>query len=447
MIGTGYVGLVSGTCFAELGFETVCVDKNPQKIETLNNGGVPIFEPGLDELIKRQVEGKRLSFTTDVASAVQQADIVFIGVGTPTSADGMSTDLSYVESAAKDIAENLKGYTAVVVKSTVPVGTCRHVESIIRKANPKAEFNICSNPEFLREGSAIQDFLAPDRVVVGTDNPKSKALLQKLYSPLEKKGHSVLFTKIESSELIKYAANAFLATKISFINQIADLAEKVGADVSDIALGIGLDNRIGKKFLQAGPGYGGSCFPKDTKSLATTAKQFDCPITIVDAVIQANEDRKKAMAQRVSDAFNSKTSGKTIAVLGVAFKPNTDDMRDAPALDILPALIEMGFSLKAYDPEATEEAKKILKQSEITWCNTKEDALQNSDALLVLTEWDEFMALTPGVLEQYLNTKTVIDLRNIFNVEDMTQAGFTYISIGKKPHFPLKEINIKSCNN
>lgn len=429
MIGSSYVGLVSGACFSEFGVDVVCVDKDETKINGLKSGRMPIFEPGLDELAKTNVEGHRLSFTTDLAEAVRGADAVFIAVGTPTQPGGGHADLSYVYAAARDIAASLTGYTVIVTKSTVPVGTGREVERIIRETRPDADFNVCSNPEFLREGSAIGDFMRPDRVVIGVESERAREVMRKLYRPLFLIETPILFTSLETSELIKYAANTFLATKISFINEIADLCEKVGADVHDVAKGIGLDGRIGRKFLHPGPGYGGSCFPKDTMALVQTARDVGAPLRIIETVVDVNAKRKIAMAERVVAFAGGDVRGKTIAVLGLTFKPNTDDMRDAPSLDIVPALIAAGAILQAYDPEGMEEAAKLLNG--VQFKDSAYDALNGADFALVLTEWNEFRGLNLSRIKAALKEAAVLDLRNIYNPADMAAAGFRYASIGR----------------
>jgi len=429
MIGTGYVGLVSGTCFSEFGVDVVCVDKDKEKIKRLQNGEIPIYEPGLEAMVEANERSGRLTFTTDLKSVVGGVDAVFIAVGTPTNKDDGHADLSYVYAAAEEIAGALEGYTVVVNKSTVPVGTGAEVEEIIRKANPNADFDVASNPEFLREGSAIEDFMRPDRVVIGVGSERAREVLRKLYRPLFLIEKPIVFTKRETAELIKYAANAFLATKITFINEIADLCEKVGADVHDLAKGIGLDGRIGAKFLHPGPGYGGSCFPKDTLALVRTAEEYGAPCGLVEHVVASNDRRKKAMAGRIIEACGGTIKGKTIAVLGVTFKPNTDDMRDSPSLDIIPALQAAGAEIRAFDPEGMKEAKELL--TGVTWCNDAYEAMEGADALTVLTEWNEFRALDTGRMKENLNAPVVVDLRNIYNPTEMKDAGFTYSCIGR----------------
>ncbi|MCI4643417.1 MAG: UDP-glucose/GDP-mannose dehydrogenase family protein [Hyphomonadaceae bacterium] len=429
VIGTGYVGLVSGACFADFGHTVTCVDKDVSKIERLNRGEIPIFEPGLDALVDKNVKQERLFFTTEAKDAIADAEAVFIAVGTPSRRGDGHADLQYVYAAAEEIATLMNGFTVVVNKSTVPVGTGDEVEAIIRKTNPDADFAVASNPEFLREGAAIKDFMIPDRVVVGVEDERAKAVMDELYRPLFLNETPILFTQRRTSELIKYAANAFLAVKITFINEIADLCESVGANVQEVARGIGLDGRIGRKFLNAGPGYGGSCFPKDTLALTKTANDYGSPIRIVDTVIEVNSARKKAMADKIIAAMGADVSGKTIAVLGLAFKPNTDDMRDAPSLDIIPALTEKGASVRAYDPEAMHEAKELMP--DISYCGTPWDAIEGADGLVIITEWHQFRALDMERVKNSLSGNVVVDLRNIYDAEDMEKRGFAYTSIGR----------------
>ena len=429
MIGTGYVGLVSGACFADFGHVVTCVDKDASKIEKLKAGVMPIYEPGLDSLVAKNVEEERLFFTTDPAEAIRDADAVFIAVGTPSRRGDGHADLSYVYGAAEEIAQLMDGFTVVVTKSTVPVGTGDEVEEIIRKTRPDGDFAVVSNPEFLREGAAIKDFKIPDRVVVGTEDERARQVMKELYRPLFLNETPILFTARRTSELIKYAANAFLAVKITFINEMADLCEKVGANVQEVSRGIGLDGRIGRKFLNAGPGYGGSCFPKDTLALTKTANDYDSPVRIVDTVVEVNAARKKAMAGKVIAAMGGDVSGKTIGVLGLAFKQNTDDMRDAPSLDILPALQAAGATIKAYDPEAMEEASHLLK--DIQFAKNAYEAAQDADALVIVTEWDQFRALDLERIKAALKSNVVVDLRNIYSPEDMAAKGFAYTSIGR----------------
>ncbi|MEG3617616.1 UDP-glucose/GDP-mannose dehydrogenase family protein [Magnetovibrio sp. PR-2] len=429
MIGTGYVGLVSGACFSEFGVDVVCVDKDQKKIDMLEDGVMPIYEPGLDDLVETNVKAGRLTFTTELSDAVKGADAVFIAVGTPTRRGGGHADLSYVYAAAKEIAENMNGYTVVVTKSTVPVGTGDEVEKIIREARPDADFDVVSNPEFLREGSAIADFTHPDRVVIGTEADRAQEVMRTLYRPLSLIEAPILFTSRTSSELIKYAANTFLATKITFINEVADLCEKVGADVHHVAKGIGLDGRIGKKFLHAGPGYGGSCFPKDTLALVHTAQDVGSPLRIVEAVVDINDKRKKAMAERVIEACGGSVDGKTIAVLGVTFKPNTDDMRDAPSLDIIPMLQDGGATVRAFDPEGMEEAKPLLDG--VAWCDDAYATMDNADVLVIITEWNAFRSLDMDRVKSLLKAPVLVDLRNIYEPQEMIEAGFQYSCIGR----------------
>ena len=429
MIGTGYVGLVSGACFADFGHVVTCVDKDASKIERLEQGIMPIYEPGLDQLVAKNVKEERLFFTTDPTDAIRDADAVFIAVGTPSRRGDGHADLSYVYGAAEEIADLIDGYTVIVTKSTVPVGTGDEVEAIIAKKRSSDEFAVVSNPEFLREGAAIKDFKIPDRVVVGTDDPRAQEVMTELYRPLFLNETPILFTNRRTSELIKYAANAFLAVKITFINEIADLCEKVGANVQEVSRGIGLDNRIGKKFLNAGPGYGGSCFPKDTLALTKTANDHGAPIRIVDTVVEVNAARKKAMAQKVIDAMGGDVSGKTIGILGLAFKQNTDDMRDAPSLDIIPLLQAAGATIRAFDPESMEEASHLL--SDVMFCDGPYHALEGADAMVIITEWDQFRALDMERAKTLLNGNVVVDLRNIYSKADMEKRGFDYTSVGR----------------
>jgi len=429
MIGTGYVGLVSGACFSEFGIDVICVDKDEAKIEGLKQNKMPIYEPGLDALVADNVKAGRLSFTTDLKSAVKQADAVFIAVGTPSRRGDGHADLSYVYAAAKEIAESIEGYTVVVTKSTVPVGTGREVETIIRETRPDAEFDVVSNPEFLREGSAINDFMRPDRVVIGTESERARAVMKQLYRVLYLIETPIVFTSLETSELIKYAANTFLAAKITFINEIADLCEAVGADVHDVSRGIGLDGRIGKKFLHPGPGYGGSCFPKDTLALVRTARAKGSPLRIIETVVDINDQRKRKMADKIIAACGGSVKGKTIGVLGLTFKPNTDDMRDSPSLEIIPALQEAGATIRAFDPEGMEEAKKML--TGVIYCEDAYDALKGADCMAVLTEWNEFRAINLDRVKSLLKSPILVDLRNIYEPREMIDAGFHYSSIGR----------------
>ena len=429
MIGTGYVGLVSGACFADFGHVVTCVDKNAGKIERLKRGESPIFEPGLDHLLTENSKAGRLFFTTDAAEAVRGADAVFICVGTPSKEDDGHADLSYVYAAAEEIAGYLEGFTVVVDKSTVPVGTGDEVEAIIRKAAPEAEFAVASNPEFLREGAAIDDFKRPDRIVVGTDDPRAEKVMRELYRPLTVNDTPIVFTSRRTSELIKYAANAFLVMKITFINEIADLCEKVGGDVQAVARGIGLDSRIGPKFLNAGPGYGGSCFPKDTLALVRTASDHGTSMRVVQTTIEVNEARKKTMAARIIAALGGDVAGKTIGVLGLTFKPNTDDMRYAPSLDIIPALQAMGARVQAYDPEGMDEAVHLLPGVDLK--DGAYAAAEHADAVVVLTEWDQFLGLDLDRLKLLMRQPIVVDLRNVWRPDDMRARGFTYSSVGR----------------
>jgi UDPglucose 6-dehydrogenase len=429
MIGTGYVGLVSGACFSEFGVNVTCVDKDAGKIERLCRGEMPIFEPGLEALVASNVKSRRLHFSTDLKSAVRGADAVFIAVGTPSRRGDGHADLSYVYAAAREIAENLDGYTVIITKSTVPVGTGDKVEQIIREARPDADFDVVSNPEFLREGSAINDFMRPDRVVIGTDSERAQEVMRQLYRVLYLIETPIVFTSRTTSEMIKYAANAFLAVKISYINEIADLCEKVGANVHDVARGIGLDGRIGRKFLHAGPGYGGSCFPKDTWALVRTAQDAGAPVRIVETVVDVNEKRKSRMADKIIAACAGSVAGKTIAVLGLTFKPNTDDMRDAPSLEIVPALQRAGARVRAFDPEGMAEAKAMLDGVE--WCEDAYQTMVDADAVAILTEWNEFRALDIERVKSLLRSPVMIDLRNIYDPGEMLAAGFTYVSVGR----------------
>jgi len=427
MIGTGYVGLVSGACLSEFGHNVVCVEKDSEKLAALKAGVIPIFEPRLDEVVATNVKVGRLSFEIDITKAVRGADAIFIAVGTPSRRGDGHADLSYVYTAAEEIARALSGYAVVVTKSTVPVGTSREVEKIIRRIRPDATFDMASNPEFLREGSAIDDFRRPDRVVVGCDTERAREVMREVYRPLYLHETPILFTSRESSELIKYAANAFLATKITFINEMADLCERAGADVQDVARGIGLDGRIGAKFLHAGPGFGGSCFPKDTLALRKTAQDLGAPAKIVEAVVAVNEARKVAMAEKIEKSFGG-VKGKTIAVLGLTFKPNTDDMRDAPSLVIVPYLQQKGAVIRAFDPEGGKEARKLLN---IELCKDAFDALEGADGVVILTEWNEFRALDLARMKALLKRPLMIDLRNIYRPAQMSAAGFTYVSVGR----------------
>ena len=429
MLGTGYVGLVSGTCFSEFGFDVCCIDKDKDKINNLKNDIIPIYEPGLQNLVKKNKNSGRLSFSNDIDQNIKKADIVFIAVGTPSRRGDGHADLTYVYEAAEKIAKNLDGYTVIVNKSTVPVGTGAEVKNIIKKINPDALFDVVSNPEFLREGNAIEDFMRPDRVVVGIETEKAKQLMTIIYKPLYLIETPILFTDLNTAELIKYSANAFLAVKISYINQMSDLCEKVGADVHDVAKGIGLDKRIGSKFLHPGPGYGGSCFPKDTLALVQTAKEYDSNLSIVETVVQYNKQRKSDMADKIIEAFNNNCQNKKISILGLSFKPETDDMRDSPSLDIIPILKEKGFDISVFDPVAMDEAKKILKNIEFS--NNIEECLQDSDGLVILTEWNEFRGLSATRLKKVMKGNILIDLRNSLNPDSFQKSGFNLIQLGR----------------
>ena len=434
MIGTGYVGLVSGACFSEFGVEVTCVDKDKERIEKLNKGIMPIYEPGLLQFVDKNVNNKRLYFTTNIDEAVSKSDIVFIAVGTPSRRGDGYADLSYVYEAAKEIAKSLKSYTVIVNKSTVPVGTARNVQKIIEEVNPEADFDIASNPEFLREGSAINDFMRPDRVVIGVESERAKTLLQELYRPLYLIETPMVITNLETAELIKYASNAFLATKISFINEIANLCEAVGANVKDVAKGMGLDKRIGPKFLHAGPGYGGSCFPKDTKALIKIFHDNNITPRIVEAVVQVNEAQKSLMVKKIKDALGGDIRGKTIAVLGLTFKPETDDMREASSITIINELTRRGARILAYDPKARDEAESYyLKGNErVTYVDSKYEALKGADALVLVTEWQEFRSPDFDEMKKLLNNPIFFDGRNQFNKDKMHAYGFEYFQIGVK---------------
>jgi UDPglucose 6-dehydrogenase len=429
MIGSGYVGLVSGACFADFGHDVTCVDKDATKIDALLAGRMPIFEPGLDHLVATNVTAGRLNFTTDVAAAVSGADAVFIAVGTPSRRGDGHADLSYVYAAAEEVAQALTGFTVIVNKSTVPVGTGDEVERIVRATNAKADFAVVSNPEFLREGAAIDDFKRPDRIVIGGDDPRAMEVMRQVYRPLYLNKSPIAEMSRRGAELTKYAANAFLAVKITFINEIADLCEKVGADVQDIARGIGLDNRIGAKFLHAGPGYGGSCFPKDTLALLKTSQDYDAPQRIVETVVAVNDQRKRAMGRKVIAACSGDVRGKTIAVLGLTFKPNTDDMRDSPAIAVIQTLQDAGAQIRAYDPEGMEQAKLVL--SNVTYCTGAYAAMEGADALVIVTEWDVFRALDLPRVRSLLRQPVLVDLRNIYPRDAVEEAGFTYRAVGR----------------
>lgn len=431
MIGTGYVGLVSGVCFSDFGHDVVCVDKDPAKIDMLERGKVPIYEPGLDALMAKNVAQGRLSFTGDLKAAVDGASAVFIAVGTPTRRGDGHADLTYVMAAAEEIAQAMTDYTVVVTKSTVPVGTNRQVKQTISKANPDAKFDVASNPEFLREGAAIDDFMRPDRVVVGVQNDAASEVMADIYRPLYLRDFPIMVTDLESAEMIKYAANAFLATKITFINEIAALCERTGADVKMVSKGMGMDGRIGNKFLHAGPGYGGSCFPKDTQALARIGQDFAMPMQLTETVIKVNEEIKRRMFDKIVDMCGGSVNSKTIAVLGVTFKPNTDDMRDAPSLTIVPALVGGGAKVRVVDPQGRREGEALLPG--VSWVEDTYKAAQNADALIILTEWNEFRALDLKRLAKRMATPLMADLRNIYSVKDAKRAGFqAYVSVGRK---------------
>jgi UDPglucose 6-dehydrogenase len=431
MIGTGYVGLVSGACFSEFGHDVTCVDMDRSKIERLNKGEIPIYEPGLDRLVESNAHAGRLHFTTDLAAAVAGAEVVFIAVGTPSRRGDGHADLSYVFAAAEDIAKAVTGPTVVVTKSTVPVGTGREVSAIIHRVRPDAKVDVASNPEFLREGAAIGDFMRPDRVIIGVDSEYAREVMRRLYRPLSLIEVPILFTSRETAEIIKYATNSFLATKITFINEIADLCDKVGADVYDVARGIGLDGRIGRKFLHPGPGYGGSCFPKDTLALVRTAETAGAPIRIVETVVAVNDARKKAMAERIVVAVGGNVKGKTVAILGLSFKPDTDDMRESPALDIVPSLIAKGARVRAFDPEAMNEAKKLLPGQGLFFCEDAYDTMTGADALVILTEWNEFRSLDFTEVKKRLKKPILVDRRNIYSPAEMAAVGMDYSCIGR----------------
>ncbi len=431
VVGTGYVGLVSGVCFAEFGIDVCCLDTDATKIARLKQGQSPIYEPGLEDLLAKQIAAGRITFTTDIKEAVRDADAVFIAVGTPPRPEDGHADMRYVHQAARDIAGALDHYAVIVTKSTVPVGTAREVAKILKDTNPKLDFDVCSNPEFLREGAAIGDFMRPDRVVIGVDSQRAEDVMRTLYRPLYINETPMVITTPETSELIKYAANAFLATKITFINEIANLCEVTGANVQDVARGMGLDGRIGGKFLHAGPGYGGSCFPKDTLALAQTGRKYGTPQTIVETVVSVNTARQQSMADRIIAACGGSVSGKTIGILGLAFKPNTDDMREAPSLTILPRLQAAGAQIRAFDPIAMDNARAMLPG--VTLCQDAYDTAAGCDALVILTEWNEFRAMDLPRLKSSMTAPRLIDLRNVYKVQDIAGTGFEYTSIGRTP--------------
>ena len=444
MVGTGYVGLVSGTCFAEFGIEVVCLDKDASKIDTLESGEIPIYEPGLRSLVRKQVEARRLSFTTDLETAVKGADAVFIAVGTPPRPEDGHADMKYVYAAAREVAEVMDGYTVIVTKSTVPVGTATEVERIVRETAPEKDFDVCSNPEFLREGAAINDFMRPDRVVIGVRSERAADVLRALYRPLYINETPMIVTAPETAEIIKYAGNAFLATKITFINEIANLCEKTGANVQEVARGIGLDGRIGGKFLHAGPGYGGSCFPKDTLALTQIGEVHEAPQNIVSTVVDVNAQRQRDMADRVIAACGGDVAGKTIAVLGVSFKPNTDDIREAPSLVIIPRLQEAGAKIAAHDPVAMDNAKDVL--GDVRWCDDAYDAASDADALVIVTEWNEFRALDLTRIEETMRGNVMVDMRNIYTLDDMAERGFAYNSIGRPALAPSAQATLREAS-
>ena len=430
MIGTGYVGLVSGACFSQFGHYVTCVDSDVEKIDAIRVGQMPIFEPGLEDMVVNNIKGGRLTFTGDLKTAVSGVDAVFIAVGTPGEDDG-SADMSFVFSAVEEIAQALKGYTVIATKSTVPVGTGKKIAEIIKRLRPNQDFGVVSNPEFLREGSAIEDFMRPDRVVIGANSDKARELMRELYRPLYLIQTPILFTSPESAELIKYAANTFLATKITFINEIADLCERLGADIHEIARGIGLDGRIGSKFLHAGPGYGGSCFPKDTRALVAIAQKTGSPLQIVETVVRVNNERKQKMVSRIIAACGNSVREKKIAILGLTFKPNTDDMRESPSIEIVSQLLKAGADIFAYDPEGMDEAKKIDSFAGTHWCDNAYETLNDASALIIITEWNEFRALDLALIKEKLKRPLIIDLRNIYEPEEMITAGFEYLCVGR----------------
>ena len=429
IIGTGYVGLVSGACFAEFGLDVVCVDIDADKIECLKNGEIPIYEQGLKELVLKHKDTGRLKFSTSLKQSVKNTDAIFIAVGTPPHPETGDADLKYVFAVAGEIARSINGYTVIIDKSTVPVGTARLVEKAIRDINPNADFDMVSNPEFLREGAAIEDFSKPDRVVIGAESPRAIAVMQEIYQYISDQGYPILITGLETAELIKYAANAFLATKITFINELADLCEKTGGNVIDVAKGIGMDGRIGSKFLQPGPGYGGSCFPKDTLALLNTAKQFNCPMQIVDTVVKVNNKRKINMANKIAAVFDDNITGKNITILGFTFKAETDDMRDSPSLDIVAELQRKGANIIGFDPQGMDQAKKLLDN--ITWADDQYAAMHGADAVVILTEWRQFKELDLNIVKNKLTSPIIIDLRNIYEKQQMLDIGIEYYSIGR----------------
>ena len=439
VVGTGYVGLVTGACFAEFGFSVTCADNNHEKISLLNQGIIPIYEPGLKEMVAHNLEEKRLFFTSDISQAIKNADVIFIAVGTPSRRGDGHADLSYVYEVAQTIAQTIEKYTVIVTKSTVPVGTGRKVEHILCQHRPKGSFDVVSNPEFLREGSALEDFMKPDRVIVGLESPRAREVIEHLYGPLSSLETPLMFTSLETAELIKYASNGFLATKISFINEIANLCEKCGANVQEVAKGMGLDKRIGERFLHAGPGYGGSCFPKDTQALLLTAQAYGSPISIVEAVVNSNNHRKQAMAQKIIEALAGDLTGKTVGVLGVTFKPDTDDMRDAPSLEILPLLQKAGARLQVFDPQGQKEGRHLLP-AEVRWCEDPYAAMKGAEAVVILTEWNIFRGLDFAHMKEVMKTPLLIDLRNIYDPSYLQEQGFDYISVGRHPVYGFSHL-------
>ncbi len=437
IIGTGYVGLVSGACFAEFGVQVTCIDKDRGKIDLLQRGHIPIFEPGLDEVVARNMAQGRLEFTTELKKVVAQADIVMLAVGTPMREEDGEADLSYIIDVVEEMADALTDYTIVATKSTVPAGTGDMIKTLFATIAPDADVDVVSNPEFLREGSAIEDFMQPDRIVIGADTLRAAETMRQLYRPLYLNDTPIVFTSIKSAELIKYASNAFLATKITFINQIADLCEKCGAHVVDVARGMGLDGRIGSRFLQAGPGYGGSCFPKDTIALAKLAQNMGAPMSIVEAVHESNVARRKQMADKIEAAFEGSVDGKTVAILGVTFKPNTDDMRESPSLDIIPMLQEKGATIRAYDPAGMHVAEQLFP--DVIWCQNAYQTMEAADGLVILTEWNEFRALDLEKVKGLLSRPLMVDLRNIYKIKEIEEAGFEYHSVGREVYIPPEE--------
>ena len=436
VIGTGYVGLVSGACFAEFGFNVTCVDIDADKISALKAGNIPIYEPGLEDIVKSNISAERLHFTTNLQQAASTCDILFIAVGTPPHPETGEADLQYVYQAAEDIAKATRTYALIVTKSTVPIGTGKEIERVVTSANPDAKFDIASNPEFLREGAAIADFMRPDRVVVGVESEQAEKWLRQLYRPLTRHHIPLVVTGRETAEMIKYSSNAFLATKVAFINEMADICEEVGANIEEVAYGMGLDDRIGERFLRAGPGFGGSCFPKDTQALAHIARQQGKRSYLVESVIESNHARKIGMAHKIINAMGGNVSGKTIAMLGLTFKPSTDDMRDAPSLDIIPALIAEGATLRVFDPEGMAEAKPLLDSPHITWCDDAYSCMEGADCLSIVTEWNEFKRLDLDRARSLLNQALIVDMRNIYKRDEMLEASFTYISIGRETITP-----------